>query len=147
MWNEIATKEDIVNFMNIFGGFHDSCIKEISYISGAFVGDDLAMMPINNMRTADIVFQRQFRNPMAIVMRFSGLKKLHLAPNGSNYTCEIYDAAMFINENLIYWADNNYATEENIETYDGTWICAEKLQWRVIDECMGEDKIYRATFE
>ena len=48
MWNEITTAEDIVNFMNMFGYFHDSCIKEIKYVNGAFVNEDLGMHPINN---------------------------------------------------------------------------------------------------
>ena len=147
MWNEVITTENITNLINIYGGFHDSCIKEVNYISGAHVNDNLSMMPINDMRSVDIVFQRQYKNPMAIVMRFSGLKTLHLAPPNSNYTCEIFDAAMFIKENHIYWADSYDVTHENIETYNGTWICAEKLQWRVIDECIRADKIYQARFE
>ena len=39
-WTPIQTEEDIFALMQSFGGFHDSCIKELKYISGAYVGED-----------------------------------------------------------------------------------------------------------
>ena len=146
MWNEISTAEDISNLMCLFGGFHDSCIKEIRYVSGAFVNSDLSMNPINNMRIVDIVVQRQYKNPTAIVMRFVGVSMLHLAPYDDKYTCEIYDASMFLKNGNIYWADCNEAAGE-IEDYDGTWICADKAQWRIIDEFIGNSAVFAAEYE
>ena len=54
---------------------------------------------------------------------------------------------MFLKEGLFYWADSNWATEEDIESYSGTWVCAEKIQWLVADECIGSDEVYRAKFK
>lgn len=34
MWNEIKDINDLMNFMETVEGFHDSCIKELGYISG-----------------------------------------------------------------------------------------------------------------
>lgn len=146
MWNEIKTEEDINSFIGLFGHFHDSCIKEIRYVSGAFVDKDLSMNPVNDKRTVDMVFQRQYKNPMAIVIRFNGLAVLHLAPCNDNYTCEIHDATVFFKNGYTYWADCNGRIENEIERYDGTWICAEKIQWRIIDECIGNDEIFQAKF-
>lgn len=33
MWKDIANENDLKNFMDAMYGFHDSCIKEIKYIS------------------------------------------------------------------------------------------------------------------
>lgn len=35
MWHSINNDSDRITFMNIVGSFHDSCIKEMSYLSGA----------------------------------------------------------------------------------------------------------------
>ena len=125
VWTEIITEEDIGSFMQVFGGFHDSCLKEMKYISGAFVGKELSMNPVNNMRIVDMVFQRQYKNPMAVALRFIGINELHLTPCNEDYTCEITDAKIFIKNGLFYWAD---CGGEEIEACDGTWICADKIQ-------------------
>ena len=143
MWNEIISKEDIDNFMCSFGHFHDSCIKEIRYASGAYVDDNLSMHPINNKRIVDIIFQRQCKNPAVIVMRFIGANVLHLVPLNESYTCEIHEATMFIENGLIYWIDSNILAEET-SAYSGTWICSEKIQWRVMDEYIGSNDVFQA---
>ena len=145
MWNEIKTTDDITDLMTQFGSFHDSCIKEIRYISGAFVDEDLGMVPMNLMRNVDVVFQRQYRNPMAIVMRFTGVSMLHLPPDDENSTCDIYGATLFIKDGCIYWADCDGV--EEMKEYVGTWICADSVQWRSIDECMGESIVFQANFD
>ncbi len=39
MWETIHTSVEILKFMENVCYFHDSCIKEISYISGAYVDE------------------------------------------------------------------------------------------------------------
>ena len=46
MWNKITSNQDIINFMELISGFHDSCIKELRYYSGAYVDKDLSMYTI-----------------------------------------------------------------------------------------------------
>ena len=41
MWNEIRSEQDIRDFMDKVYAFHDSCIKEMHYVSGASVDADL----------------------------------------------------------------------------------------------------------
>ena len=45
MWNEISTDDDVLKFMEAVCFFHDSCIKEMSYVSGAYVDVNLSIFP------------------------------------------------------------------------------------------------------
>ena len=86
MWNDIANENDLKNFMDAMYGFHDSCIKEIKYISGAYVNEKLSMSPVNSQRILSVIIQRQFEDLSAIEMQFAGLKYLNLFPNIESYT-------------------------------------------------------------
>lgn len=76
----LTTQEDIKDFMNNFNYFHDSCIKEIKYISGGFVGEEKAMFPLNSKRIVSIIFQSQNAKYSVIEMQFSFITKLNLEP-------------------------------------------------------------------
>lgn len=142
MWNDIANENDLKGFMDAMYGFHDSCIKEIKYISGAYVNEKLSMSPVNSKRILSVIIQRQFEDLSAIEMQFMGLKYLKLFPNDENYTCEILDATMIIKEDHIYWCDCGGLSEKDIESYTGTTICASKVRWRAADEYLGAKEIY-----
>jgi hypothetical protein len=142
MWNEINTKDDIENLMKIFGCFHDSCIKEIKYISGAYVDSDLRMKAVNDKRTLRIIFQRQYKNPNVIEMEFEGLEMLYLPPLGIKYSCNLYDATFFRENEKFYWADCSGLKLDELQEYEGTWLCANKAKWREKDEYIGDKEIY-----
>ena len=125
MWNNIANENDLKNFMDAMYDFHDSCIKEIKYISGAYVNEKLSMSPVNSQRILSVIIQRQFEDP-----------------SDENYTCEILDATMIIKEDRIYWCDCGGLSEKDIESYTGTTICASKVRWRAADEYLGAKEIY-----
>jgi hypothetical protein len=131
MWNEIFTDNDIDMLMKFYDEFHDSCIKEITYISGAYVNSDLSMFPVNNERILKITFQRQSK-PITIELEFSGLIKLNLSPNNQEYTCEISDATLIFDNGCIYWGDCS-DLKGDFEKYDGTWVCSNKLRWKIVD--------------
>ena len=142
MWNDIAGEKDLNDFMDTMYGFHDSCLKEIKYISGAYVNEGLSMSPVNSKRILSVIIQRQFEDLSAIEIQFVGLKYLKLFPNDENYTCEILDATMIIKEDRIYWCDCGGLSEKDIESYTGTTICASKVRWRAADEYLGAKEIY-----
>ena len=142
MWNEIVNENDLTDFMDTHYGFHDSCLKELKYISGAYVHENLSMHPINEQRILRVVIQRQFKNPSVIEMEFSGLKELRLNPFDENYTCEIHDALMILKDGYIYWCDCGDLSEDDLDDYGGTLICASKVRWRPVDECLGPKEIY-----
>ena len=58
MWNEIKNESDAKMFVDKVYGFHDSCIKEMNYISGAYVEKNLDMHPLNTMRCLKLIIQR-----------------------------------------------------------------------------------------
>ena len=60
MWNEIKCETDLRNFMDMHNRFHDSCLKEFKFISGAYVNEDLSMHPINDKRIIKIIIQNKY---------------------------------------------------------------------------------------
>ena len=144
MWEIISTNDEILSFMEKVCYFHDSCIKEISYISGAYVGANLSMYPLNNRRVLRVVMQRQYEKDSMIEMEFHGLKSLKLFPVDESYTCEILDSTMILKDENIYWCDCGNLSELDLDDYKGTIICASKLRWRSIENHMGEKEFYHS---
>lgn len=142
MWNSVNNNNDLAVLMETLGDFHDSCVKEMRYISGAYVNADLSMFAVNDKRILKVIIQRQYENPSAIEMEFKGLKYLKLRPNDENYTCEILDATMMLKDDCVIWCDCGGLTEAGINDYDGTVICASKLRWRTADEFIGTKEVY-----
>ena len=142
MWNEISDANDLSEFMEKIGYFHDSCLKEIKYTSGAYVGEDLAMYPINDRRTLSVIIQRQFDNISMLELKFEGLCYLNLFPADTQYTCEILDSTMILKSDRIYWCDSGGLSENDLVHYDGTLVCASKLRWRPIEGCMGQKEFF-----
>lgn len=141
MWNEINNDSDLDYFMNIHYAFHDSCIKELKYVSGAYANGK-GMYPVNDLRNLKMIVQGKFKQSDVIELEFIGLKALRLYPNDETYTCEIFDATMILKEDCIYWFDYGGLTEDDFENHQGTAICASKLRWRVANEYIGPKEIY-----
>lgn len=142
MWNEIIDDNDLKSFMERVGYFHDSCIKELKYLSGAYVDEELSMYPINDRRVLNVIIQRQFKDFSMIEMEFKGLKYLKLFPVDDKYTCEILESTMILKEDGIYWCDCGGLSKDDINEYNGTLICASKLRWRSINKCMGKKEFF-----
>jgi len=142
MWYEISSVKEVNDFMEKINFFHDSCIKELKYSSGAYVNDKYEMYPVNDRRILNVVFQCQREGNGMFEMEFQGLRYLKLLPLDEMYTCEILDATMFIQKGLIYWYDCGGLSEEDLNDYTGTVICASKLRWRPIFNRMGDQEFY-----
>lgn len=143
MWNEIRDENTLQEFMETIGYFHDSCIKEMKYVSGAYVNDDLSMHPVNDRRILHMLIQRQYEENSMIEIEFEGVKWLKLVPADEQYSCEILDATMIIKEDCIYWCDCGGLAEDELKDYDGTLICASKVRWRSVSGSMGKQEFYR----
>ena len=59
MWNKIVDDKTLINLLEEVEFFHDACLTELRYISGAYVDEDLAMYPINDKRKVNVFIQRQ----------------------------------------------------------------------------------------
>ena len=142
MWYEISSVREINDFMKKINSFHDCCIKELKYSSGAYVNDRYEMYPVNDKQILNVVFQCQSEGNGMFEMEFQGLKYLKLLPLDETYTCEILDATMFMQNKLIYWCDCGGLSEADLDDYMGTVLCAEKLRWRPIINHMGSGELY-----
>lgn len=142
MWVEIKNEKELKDFMDMLYYFHDSCIKEIKYVSGAYVDENLSMRPVNEKRNLRMIIQRQFNNPCVLEMEFIGLYKLQIIPSDENYSCEILDATMILKEDCVYWCDCGGLSEDDLNNYDGTIICAAKVRWRAVDKYIGDKDVY-----
>ena len=132
MWETIHTNDEILKFMESVCHFHDSCIKEISYISGAYVSENHSMHPLNGRRVLRVVIQRQYEKDSMIEMEFQGLKHLKLFPVDESYTCEILDSTMIMKDGNFYWCDCGNVSESDLDDYAGTLICASGFLSRII---------------
>lgn len=141
MWNEIVNENDLNNFMDIHYEFHDSCIKEFKYISGAYANEKI-MHPINDLRILKMIVQGRFKKSDVIELEFIGLKYLKMFPSDENYTSEILDATMILKEDCIFWCDCGDLSEIDLENYKGTIICASKVRWRAANEYIGSKEVY-----
>lgn len=142
MWHEINSGKDIEKFMVEMQFFHDSCIKELKYTSGAFVDSALCMNPINNVRVLKVIIQQQQEDNQVIELEFAGLKFLNLSPFDENYTCEIIDATMLFKDGYIYWCDQKSMPDSVSDNFEGTFICSSKVRWRRIENNMGSEEYY-----
>ncbi|MCL2354782.1 MAG: hypothetical protein FWC68_02680 [Oscillospiraceae bacterium] len=147
-WIEIKNNEDIESLMKLYGGFHDGCIKEIRYISGMCVGENLSMNPINNKRDVYILFQRQFKDPSTIEMLFEKIDCLYLNPRSEQYDGIIYDAYMCFEDDKVVWFDDDYFEEEEegykamYDNSNTTWIRADRVKYRIVECCLGDEEVY-----
>ena len=141
-WNEITDENSLKEFMERVSFFHDSCIKEMHYLSGAYVNENLDMYPVNDRRILRVIIQRQYEEDSMIEMEFQGLKYLKLFPADEHYTCEILGSNIILKEDRVIWSDCEDKTDlEDGDT--GTLVCASKLRWRPISGCMGEKEFLK----
>lgn len=142
-WIEAQTNDELKSIINIYNEFHDGCIKEIKYISGSYVDEDLSMMPMDSIKELSVIIQRQNRNPSVIELVFSGVERLNLVPSADNYDSIIFSAILEKQNGSIYFADCRYEIEQ-LESMSNhcTWIKAKNLKWRVADEYIGSELVY-----
>jgi len=144
-WTEIRNQEDIDKLMYDFGGFHDGCLKELRYLSGEYVNKDLSMYPLNSERNIYAIFQRQWKNPSVVEMVFEGVECMTLNPRNEDYDGIIYGAYMVIQDGKFIWFDCDEFKDDYRELYeynDVTWIKAETVKWRVVDNYLGDEDVF-----
>lgn len=130
-WIELKTQKNIDNFMNSFYGFHDSCIKECSYITGMFVDKNKKSIKqdihSSNMK---IVFESQWCNSIEIY--FEGIKEINIYTyDNDKYFNNISDAKFLIEDNLIYWANSSEWNKDNNDK-EITYVICNSAKYRSI---------------
>ena len=147
-WIEVKNQKDIQNMLDTFGGFHDSCLKELYMSTESYVGEELSMAVPSSLDTnVRILFQRQFRNPSAIELLFEGVTQLHILPSPVNYDSIIYGATIILHNDLFYWANQSDWKPESNTLDTSSWIAATSLKWRDASSWMGEKNRYGVSSE
>lgn len=129
-FKKIRTDADIMDFMKQFAFFHDSCIKEIHYISGSFVTDCRSMHPVNSKRSLSIIFESQQAKCKTIELLFNKITELHLIPETGDCDCVIRGVSFKKTNNLFYWANWMDFSTDDLPIDFGTYIIAESVSWR-----------------
>lgn len=143
-WDELKDQKDLDNLMNLFGRFHDSCIKEMYMWTDHHVNEDLSMSISGDRdHRVRLLIQRQYRDPSVIELLFEEVTQIFITPSPENFDSIIYGAKfMHINE-IFYWADNgNWDPNGDCKYGSVNWISAKKVKWRDASDWMGETNRY-----
>lgn len=145
-WHNIETERDIEFLMSTYGSFHDACIVSLSFQNGTFV-DDKGTMHFSDAesRRLSVVFQCPWK-PKTIELQFSGLRQLHFVGWQDQYFGDIFDAYLAFHDHLlpgkpdrvIVWSDTDWfdvtKIDNSIHEPADTYIVANALRWRIVDE-------------
>ncbi len=130
-WKQLNSQADVEKLLDLFGEFHDGCMKELYLWTGHHVRDDLAMAVSPGLdNSLRVLFQRQFSDPSAIELFFEELLGLLLDPTPENHD-SIIAAAGFVFEGGIF----------KFET-DTISIQSRKVAWRDASNWMGPTSRY-----
>ncbi|WP_339792026.1 hypothetical protein [uncultured Imperialibacter sp.] len=125
-WDEIKDEVDIENFLHLYGHFHDSCLRDAYIQTRESVAADLTMTFDGNW-TAVLLFQRQYRNPTVIEMKFDNLSQFNFKAADPDYNSLIFDVTFNKTEGIFYWAsEGGWTLGDN----SITWISSSRVFWR-----------------
>lgn len=128
-WFYIEKQQDIDFILEQTSAFHDSVLKELNYISGAYVDDKNSMYCADSKRQITVQFDSQWCHPIEMV--FEGVTAMNLRPSSDNHTSNIYGASLFLQNASVFFCDEQMSDVD--KTYNGTWIESYSLRWRFID--------------
>ena len=141
-WQCLKTPMELQELMNLYGNFHDGCIREIHVATGHYVEEDLSMH-VDWRTTVHMLIQRQFRSPCAIELRFEEVVGLRVVPPPPDYEEIIFHAAFFARDGIYYWAQNITWTPESPDADETNWVAARKVSWREASDWLGPRLRYR----
>ncbi|SHI37722.1 hypothetical protein [Clostridium intestinale] len=127
-WNYVETQEDADIFMELACDLHDSVIKEINYISGAYVDSNKAMYPLDDLRRVTVKIQSQQCSDLEMV--FEGVTALNIRPALDNYFSDISGTSLIVKDASLFFCDDCLDVIDTL--YNGTWILAYSLKWRFV---------------
>ncbi len=128
-WNYLESQEDIDYLMNEYKGFHDSVIKEISYISGDYVDNAGMCLSTIGSKKIKVIFNSDWAKEIEIILLSP--RVCHIAPGDENYTSDLYEASIFIKDCVVYFYDSYI---ENIEDdYPDTYFKSLGFMWRYVE--------------
>jgi len=98
-WKEIKTQADADALMELFGGFHDGCVREAHFWTDHWVSKDFSMScPGTLDNRIRFLVQQQFNNPVAIELLFEEVTRYNLVPTPDNYDTIIFEATLLVQD-------------------------------------------------
>lgn len=114
-WTYIRTQNDADELMKLFAGFHDATLDKLVY------EEDYEKKQLN------VIFDNSGWYGV-IELCFEGLIRMNLVGFPENYSREIYEAVLLIQDESVFWADS-FLEKESMD-YQGTWIKALNVKWK-----------------
>lgn len=136
MWTEIKEQSDIDKVMELYGNFHDSCLRDVYISTREFIDEERAMH-FSNKLTALLLFQSQFTQNTVLELKFEDIECFNFYPVENDGYSIIFDATLIAKNGLFYWAD--FAGWE-IGNNKAIWISGKRLFWRLQPELIGNIK-------
>ncbi len=128
-WSQVATQAEADELVEIFGGFHDSILRESKFCLGAFINPNLALV-VGNKPYLRCIFQRQNLAPTVIEVVFSNVGYFQIKPDCEN---AIDEASVVVKEDSVVWHEGPSSIE------------AESMFWRTMDAWVGKRERYSAV--
>ncbi len=117
-WNYIRTQKDADELMAEFMGFHDSTLDQLIYEEE--YGKTQLTVRFDNSGWFGI-----------IELCFEGLIALNLRPPLENESRELFSASFFVEEDHVFWADDEIQKEDI--NHPGTFVKALSGKWRRVE--------------
>lgn len=127
-WNYIEHQNDIDKLIKAYSCFHDSVLKELSYISGEYYDKAENVMRLNivGSKQVKLIFNSDWADEIEIILLAPRI--VHLIPGEENYTSDLYDASIFIKDCMVYFYDSYI--DDIPEEYSGTYFKSMGMMWR-----------------
>ena len=133
-WHEIERQEDADALMEIFGGFHDACVREAHLWTDHWVSSELSMSCSGDLdNRIRLLVQRQFKNPSAIELLFEEVTRFNLLPTPPNHDSIIFDATLLVRDDAVFWSPEGEWSPDLPERDESTWVAAKRLRWREVN--------------
>ncbi len=125
-WKNVTSQNDIDEIMKKFYNFHDSCVIEFFCKTGMYV-DERKYMRQDEESEIKMILKSQLGGTIEI--HFERIKQMNIhIYDKSKYFNNIDGAKMYMNNNLIFWADSMEWNETNIDN-EITYIICEKIKY------------------
>jgi hypothetical protein len=137
MWTLISSTAESSALMHAFGGFHDSCVRDMQIWGGYFVSDagNMGCPPTPDLNCR-VVIQRQFEELPAIELLFRGVSHISLAaPAGFDRI--ISRATLHVQPGRIIWSPDQDFDPSQFRFEWSSAIVATHAWWRPLGGGLG----------
>jgi hypothetical protein len=126
-WSYIRNQDDVNVLLEFYDNFHDSALRNLSYIREETQENSGISVP-DIVRRVTMTFDSSWCH--SIEMVFEGVVVLNLRPARTIVDSEIFGATITVKDETVFFCDDGVDMEEPTNEY--TWIKAYELRWRQV---------------